>query len=426
MSDHGDVGSRQRRRERERRATLGPPVHVEVVAPVDLKGLASLIKPAVLYADQVTIHSPAAALLHGVTQFAELTEPADQLEALVEVSRQAPSALPFDFDATVVAQLGSFLRLTPVQRRRLGQAAGVDAQFRELEAMVHRIRVMWETEMPVVIEKILDMTGADDLVDAIEAGVIEIAPLAKRASTDHVAGTVAAAAATGDGEGQLDPMFDGFLETLVEIVTSPSSFPLLDADATGLVRSMERESVLVFGPPVATRGAEVDAATRFMAYLPYFPDMPLADVLDLRREIDEPLVRFRGEMTKLSNEFARPVDDRFAAEVESAWRARIAPALADIRESLADHGLLREVSSVVRGDVRQLATEAGGVIAASHTNLIDLSGLLTLGAVAAVPALHTIGKAVNGRISARRDVEKQGFYFLHKIDSEARRRREED
>jgi hypothetical protein len=61
-------------------------------------------------------------------------------------------------------------------------------------------------------------------------------------------------------------------------------------------------------------------------------------------------------------------------------------------------------------------------MAASHANLVSLSDFVTATAAAAVPALHTLGKAVNERLTAKRDVQKQGFYFLHKVDEQARRR----
>jgi hypothetical protein len=394
---------------------------VKVIAPVDLRGLAILIKPAVLYADRVTIHSPTAALLHGVTEFAELTHPADQLAAILEVARQAPTALPLDFDPEATAGFEAFLRMSPQQKARFRRMTNAGDELRAIDEMVDGISRIWEEQMPDVIEQIIDMTGSRELVAAIRAGAVEVAPLGDRMPTDHLSQTVIAATTPREGR-QPDPMFDGFLETIIEVVSGAGGFPLLDGDAVGLVQSMERESLVVFDGSTATRSSEVDAATRFMAFLPYFPQMPLDEVLDLKRDLGPPLERFRSEMVKLSRDFARPIDDTFVADVEDAWRESVSPALADIREALAEHGLLREVASIARGDVTRLVSEAGGVMAASHANLVKLSDLVTIAAAAAVPALHTLGKAVNDRMAAERDVLKQGFYFLHKVDEEAQRR----
>lgn len=416
-----EVGSRSKRRDRERQAAMGPPVHLNVVAPVDLGGLSDLIKPALLYADRVTVYSPVAALFHGVTQFAELTDPADQLSAIVEVSRQAPSALPMNIDPDTVRSLEGYLRLTPNQRRRLGRSAGpARAGLSEIEDMVDELRRMWETDMPRVVEQMISESGASDLMKAIRVGAVQIAPIGQRDAVGHLSSTIVAAT-TAPADREPDPMFDGFLDTLAEIVAGDSGFPLLDSDACGLVRSMERESLLIFAGATATRSSEVDAATRFMAFLPSFTGMPIDEVLDLRKEIEAPLLRFRGEMLRLAAEFGRPIDDGFAAAVEQAWRADVAPALADIRECLAEHGLLREIATVARGNIARMMAEAGGVLAASHADPFHLSEMVTMGAAVAVPALDALGSAVNARGSAHRDLQKQGFYFLHKVDQASRR-----
>lgn len=415
------MGKRGRRRERECRETLGPPVNVEVIAPVDLKGLAALIKPALLYADRVVVHSPAASLLHGVTQFTEFSEPVDQLAAIVTVARQVPSVLPLNFDPAAIEGFEALLRLPPDVARAIGRAEGVESEINDLLTGIEDLRRMWEEEMPRVTEQVVAEVGAEELLEAIRRGVVEVGPLASRSPADHVADAVAAA--SGQRKGRvLDPIFDDFLETVIEVVSDSAGFPLLDADASGLVRAMESESILAFTGNAVSRSAEVDAATRFMAFLPYFPDLPLSEVLDLRQSLTGPLGRFRGDMVRLSKEFSRPADDDFPAGVADAWRERVAPALDEIRESLAEHGFLREVESIVLGDVRRMLSEAGGVLAASHTNLLDLSAIVTLGAAVGVPALDTAGRAVKETMAARRGARNQGFYFLHKLDEQSRKR----
>lgn len=419
--DDCQVGKRGRRRERERRQALGPPVNIDVIAPVDVKGLAALIKPALLYADRVTIHSPAASLLHDVTQFTDLAEPADQLAALAAVAQQAPRALPFDFDAAAVEGLQAFLQLPPHVARRIGRATGAEGEIGELLTMVEDLREKWQTEMPAVRDQVIREAGAEDLIEAIQRGAVELAPLAEMSPTDSVGGAVAAAAAESNRR-PLDPMFNGFLETVIRAVSDTGRFPLLDADASGLVRAMEEDALLTFTGMTATRSAEADAATRFMAFLPYFPDLPLSEVLDLKDALSVPLTRFRSEMVSLSRQFDRPIDDEFAADVADAWREKVAPALEEIRGSLAEHGFLREVASIAQGDVKRMLSEAGGIWAASHANLLDLSGMVTFAAAAGVPALDTAARAVRETMTARRDVKKQGFYFLHKLDEESRKR----
>jgi hypothetical protein len=68
--------------------------------------------------------------------------------------------------------------------------------------------------------------------------------------------------------------------------------------------------------------------------------MPMDDALDLRGSLSRPLKRFRAAMARLSREFeSRPIDDAF--ELEDAWRRDVDPALQEIREALAERGLLK-------------------------------------------------------------------------------------
>ena len=149
---------------------------------------------------------------------------------------------------------------------------------------------------------------------------------------------------------------------------------MLDAASSGLVRALEREMSLIHSDHAVRHGTEVSSAAAFMGYLPYFPHLPMDEVLDLRRRLSEPLRSFRGALAKLSRDFeARSFDEAFEVEVQDAWRLQVAPALEEIRETLAEHGFLSEVASVALGDPRRLLAEAGGVIAAAHGDVISLA-----------------------------------------------------
>jgi hypothetical protein len=162
-----------------------------------------------------------------------------------------------------------------------------------------------------------------------------------------------------------------------------------------------------------------------MNFLPYFPDLPMDEALDIRSELAKPLTSFRGAVARLSHQFdSRPIDENFDSTVEDAWRQQVAPALAEIRESLAEHGLLREGRSVIEGNVKTLMGEAGGVLAISDTDILSLLGLLTAGFAAGVPLSDVAGRALSNRRNARQQTRRNAFYFLHCVLAEARDRRQ--
>jgi hypothetical protein len=128
-------------------------------------------------------------------------------------------------------------------------------------------------------------------------------------------------------------------------------------------------------------------------------------------------------MATLSHELAsRQFDSEFRREVEDAWRARVAPALTEIREIMAEHGLLKDASAIARGDVRRLALEAGGVLAAAAVATPNLTQLVALGAAGTLTAADVIGRAVNERRAGIRDARSSSFYFLYQLEEAARER----
>lgn len=198
---------------------------------------------------------------------------------------------------------------------------------------------------------------------------------------------------------------------------------LAEVAAAAVQVAGEVEASVAPSPNAMRRGAEISSAASFMGYLPYFPDLPMDEVLDLRKSLATPLVRFRGALARLSRDFeSRAIDEEFEVEVEEAWRTQVAPALADVREALAEHGLLSEAASIALGDPRRLLAEAGGVLAAAHGDVVSLSGLVTAGIAAGVPLADVAGRALRQSRVGRRDARRSAFYFLHQLGDEAEAR----
>jgi hypothetical protein len=79
---------------------------------------------------------------------------------------------------------------------------------------------------------------------------------------------------------------------------------------------------------------------------------PLDEVVDLRRDLDEPLDRYRHKVSHLRSELRTgPFDEHIEAELDAVWRAEVDPAIAEIRRAMADHGLIREILRSLGGNL---------------------------------------------------------------------------
>lgn len=390
-----------------------PIVHVKVaLADVDLAAATRLVKPALLYADRVTIYSPAAAMLKAVVGFAEIDDLAQRIEAILAVQNGIP-----DLEAKLGVDAGTLRQVAPLLKnpsllRIAARASGADMD--ELNRTLDELNTAWETGFGDALEEIKDTMGAREMLLAIDAKAVKVADIGTRSPVDVVRSSVLAA--SGNDSDEHDDLAKAFAARVVELMSEDRTFPLLDAQSSGLIRAFEEAFGLDATPASVQRGREISAAATFMGFLPHFPELPMDEVLDIRRSLASPLARFRGAIARLSREFSsRAIDVSFAAEVADAWRREVAPALADIREALAEHGFLTEVRSIALGDPRRLLLEAGGVLAATHGEFLSVSGLVAAALTAGLPLADLTGRATLASLNGRRDAKKHAFYFLHRV-----------
>lgn len=419
VGDHWSVrksGKKNRRSAGPPPNTAAPKVHVKVaVADSDLRAAALLLKPAILYADTVTIYSPAATMVSAIQQLGRVTDPRQQMALTWSLIEGVPHLRDqVDLDESTLEQLATVMSLDRRELKRIARSTGATDQLDSFTAALDGMGAVWAEGIPQAIEAVKSSLGAEDLLVAVDRGAVKVADLLTAGPTPLVVESLRVA--TGSSAQQpLDDLVEVFVAKLIEVVEEPRTFPLFDATSSGLLRSIE--GLLDASPPaLSARSKEVAAAASFMGFLPNFAAMPMDEVLDLRKQLAKPLKRFRGAVARMSREFeTRVTDESFVLEVEDAWRTQVEPALADIREAMAEHGLLREVASVALGDPRRLMAEAGGVVAAAHGDVISLSGLLTAGAAAGVPAVDVVGRAALARSRGRRAARQHAFYFLHRL-----------
>lgn len=391
-----------------------PKVRVKVaVADSDLDAATRLVKPALLYADSVTLYSPAASMVNELAGLTRLSTPQEQLAVTLQLVQAVPAlAEQSGLSADMLEHASTLTGLDSTTLRAIGRATGEEESVGQVLNALEALSETWGG-LEEALAQARENIGGTELFQAIDRGVVSVASLQSTAGAQELADAVAAA--TGDAQaGALDDLLAAFVGQTLEALTDGKSFPLLDAHTTGLIRALARETNATPSEENLRRGAEVSAAVAFMGFLPHFVALGMDEVLDLRRELDTPLKRFRGAVARMSREFRnRPIDEGFAADAETAWRTTVEPALVDIREALAEHRLLREVASVALGDPRRLITEAGGVLAASMGGVISMSSIVLAGAMAGVPALDVALRAIRERERNSQEITKNSFYFLH-------------
>ena len=86
----------------------------------------------------------------------------------------------------------------------------------------------------------------------------------------------------------------------------------------------------------AAGSAEVTLAVSLLGDLPAFPDADIADVLDVRSRLADPLARLRATLAAAAHDLADVPAVEFAAAADAFRREHVDPSLVAVREELAD------------------------------------------------------------------------------------------
>jgi hypothetical protein len=355
-----------------------------------------LVKPALIYADAVTLISPVASLLQAAV---DVGASEDLTMALV---RQLGPTL----DPQAAEAFAHYDELTR-KRRPTREEKRQIAQFRDLLAQ-------GSEELFAKSREILAEAGANELLPAIQAGLVQVDPVIR--GTDDAVAEVASAVAMAAGvEAANDSLIaESFMARVRDLLADPFAYPLFDEMVGEIVRSHVAEGLFEVGTVTTRRGKQVTAASRLLETLPAFPAASIEEILDIRQELLGPLTNFRAavaEMERLIQSAAYDAD--FPAEVEDLYLEKVAPALQEIAELVRDNSYLRQLMRAGVGDAKSILT---GVLTMGVAGLAGVSHLAAAALAAGVPTAAAALRSALATKTAQREIEGHHLFFLYRTE----------
>jgi hypothetical protein len=348
---------------------------------------------AMLYADEVTLVSPRAALLQTVFQAPN----APSRELLKILADAAPRYFPELAD-----------RLRQKQATLEGYPARSSLDKAQRKIFDQALRQLAEDLEPVRqkafenSEEILSRAGFGELQLAVDAGVLTIDPL------------TGADVGSFDDKSTVDMMID-LLNEIQRVLESGIVYPLFGNWVSNIVRlGVEAE---LFKPiPQARRlGGDAAMAEGLFDRLPNFPHATTKEILDVRSLLASPLTRFRVGVRELSKEVElNPEDPQYGMAVEDAWNLKVSPALLEIEDAMLTNTSLKNLAARSIRDPAGLAT-LGGAAALPATLAVAAGPATALSAVAAF-AVGLSATAVRGLLAqgdTLREATNSQLYFLY-------------
>jgi hypothetical protein len=273
-----------------------------------------------------------------------------------------------------------------------------------------------------VLAKFLDQPEFQEILAAEDDGVLVLHPVDVQPALLLEDLALESSGVPARPSAQSDAI-DAATELLATVVMpSEMTFPLFDEPTGRVLRTLIEGSLPVTDLTPATHA---HLAGHFVGTLDAFPDATVAEILDVRRALAEPLIRFRAAVTSIAQSLAvTPLDARFPRIADDRYREHVAPALLELEE-LTREGRIREQlwRQTVSGKGLPELKTALAMGAAAYALLPHLGAAAAAAAGAAGSALLELATSIGSRrleIGAQKRTNK--FLFLYEAGQRLDRR----
>jgi hypothetical protein len=294
----------------------------------------------------------------------------------------------------------AIMQLDPAILRRFPGGDQIDPSFLEQQQEWRNGLSRIVDEAQGVARNVLADSGADELIPAFDAGIVK---LSQSGLAD---------------DGDPDRMIGRWVELLKDLLQDSKTRLLFDDEVGKLVRSLVNEGHVNPNSLSLKHASEAAVGSGLIARLPAFPQAPIDEVLHLRNDLDGSLTRYRRAVSNFSGKLEfRSFDPEASAELDDLWTNEVLPALAEIREGFAEHGLVREIAKAIGADLKIVSrTGTGAAVFIGLDNFTAVGGLLAATVATIGPAAQAAAQIALARDKARRDLEQRELFYLYEVD----------
>jgi hypothetical protein len=351
-----------------------------------------LVKAALLYGDKATLCSPSTALLQavGALGVVNLDQQINDIKNIAPVVLQDKSkAEAFQETARIWKQLRHKKFKSKEELLWMGKSERVLRESCEhirndSEGLAHR-------------------AGSDGITQALGSGLLEL---------HHFS----------DNSYQVtEDMTKEFIEAITNAVLGKRTYPLFDDNTGNLVKAGIAAGAIPTIARSASHSKSVGLANELIQRLPLFECASISEILDIRRELDKPLVQFRATIMKFSEMIENAAwDADFPIEADEIFYKDITPAVQEIEEAVKSNSYIAAVLRRV-GDkyvAPFLAGPAALAVAISPLSSLPetVSQAINSGAWIAPTAAASAGVAFNAYQEwkqKRENIEKNDLFFYY-------------
>ena len=379
-----------------------------VSTPQNLSEVSNLIKSSILYADEVE--------LIGLTEYAlyaylpRLLGSNKRIDAKIADLLPFLKSLNFPNKEDMIQQLeyaqNQLNAIAPhLNRRKYRSKAEILAQMK-----IGSVSAEFNAQLQTALEQLISDPLSAEIQKLVQNDIISVFDYnSSGLNTDELAG--------------------GYFSVLMRAIYTGGSFPLFDDTSKGIISSVAKTNLLDihFIKPEVLRHAGV--ATNILMTLPTLSEATFDELLDLKKQNQGPLSRYRTAIYGFADQIASlPWDDDFEYECIKLYDTEVAPQVAEINEILTDTSVLKNLGKRVLADEeirKKVAFAAGGLTTAItgsngfvniFRSVVMAAGLATLSTEAASGFLRTLNLYAESRSeveSKKKQAQKNVMYYYY-------------
>ena len=341
----------------------------------------TLIKSILPYADKIKLYSPKSFMILGVISIALLTEK-QKIELFSELIPHIDTSLTKDKILTIYNEIIALRKKKGKNKSDLLKLLKFESGFKKSLG-----------KLEGVIENIFKESGFGELTSLVENNILsfEEMPL----NSEAIASIM--------------------LQHFQEVFSDDKVYPLFDKDINSLVNSAIQEGVIKLENTYESKNKHMGIVNNLFDRLPALTFLSIEEILGIKQELGYALTRFRGSIQKFSNDIKNySWDEKFSYEMEQLYIKEIAPAVAEIEETIKGnkyiHNFLR--NSVNSTTILSLFPVIGvGVATDMNLEKLAYTALSPVAAITsnAVRAFYEIR-------DKREAIKKNHMYFYYELN----------
>ena len=213
--------------------------------------------------------------------------------------------------------------------------------------------------------------------------------------------------------GSSEDLIKEYIDVMSQAVAQGKSYPLLDHLTGDLIRAAIAEGKLEVPDVAVKRERDVGLMSDLFGRLPLFDQASVQEVLDIRRGLERPLVRFRSAVSTYSDTISSAQwDSAFPIEAEKVFLTEVQPAVLDIEDAIKTNRYLFELVSRYASKPEAFTIPVLALFMAQYASFPEIVSL-AMGATAVMAQAADVFREWKEK---QREIEKNQLFFYYKAE----------